>query len=88
MADQEDKVIRQFDYRRLTRQCRFPLIVVYCKPTDYPEQYVARVWDLNQPTRLVAIAETLDTIREAIPDGMTRIPHTPGDDPCIEEVWI
>lgn len=84
----EDRVVRAFDRARLAKQTKMPLIVVYNNPEDYPNKYVARVWDVNRPTVLVAVADTLEEIREAIPQDMYNIGRTPQDDPCIVEVWI
>lgn len=88
MSDYDHIVKEPFVYERLAAQSTFPLICVYEKPLDYPDLFVARVWDLQRPTRLVAVAETLDGIRAYIPAGMTRLPRTECDDPRIVEVWI
>ena len=84
----EDRVVRAFDRARLAKQTKMPLIVVYNNPEDYPNKYVARVWDVNRPTALVAVADTLEEIREAIPQEMYNIGRQPQDDPCIVEVWL
>ncbi len=84
----EDRVVKRFDLERLSKQTKLPLITVYRHPEDYPEQFVARVWDLNRPTNLIALADTLEELREAIPEGMYNIGRQPQDDPCIVEVWI
>lgn len=84
----EDRVVKKFDIERLRKQTKLPMITVYEKPADYPNQYVARVWDVNRPTRLIALADTLEEIREAIPQEMYNIKRQPQDDPCIVEVWI
>ena len=88
-AEREDRVIQDaFDSEKLRKQTRLPLICIYDHPTDYPGHFVARVWDLNTPTRLVALSPTLEGIREHIPSGMARIPRSEHDDPHIVEVWI
>lgn len=89
MAERTDRIISdRFDYARLQRQARLPMICVYSHPSDYPDNFVARLWDANKPTRLVALADTLEEIREKIPPNMTRLPRQSNDDPCIVEVWI
>lgn len=80
----EDRVVKRFDLERLCKQTKLPMITVY----KHPEQYVARVWDANRPTHLIALADTLDELREAIPQGMYNLGRQPQDDPCIMEVWI
>ncbi len=77
-----------FDYGKLQKQTRFPIICVYDHPTDYPDYFVARVWDLNRPTRLIALADTLEGIRAKIPPGMVMLRRHPTDDPCIKEIWM
>ena len=77
-----------FDYARLHKQTALPLICIYDHPADYPDSFVARVWDASKPTHLVAIADTLEDIRTTIPPNMTRIPRHAKDDPTIVEVWI
>lgn len=84
----EDRVVKRFDLERLCKQTKLPMITVYKHPEDYPEQYVARVWDANRPTHLIALADTLDELRETIPQGMYNLGRQPQDDPCIVEVWI
>lgn len=79
----------EFDYAKISRVVRMmPMIAIYNRPTDYPEKYVARVWDCDTPTHLIAIADTLEGIRATIPPNMTCLPHMAGDDHCIVEVWI
>lgn len=84
----EDRVVKRFDLERLSKQTKLPMITVYKHPEDYPEQYVARVWDVNKPTHLIALADTLEELREAIPEGMCNLGRQQQDDPCIVEVWI
>lgn len=80
--------MRQVDFSNL----RFPLIVVYKNPRDYPDFYVARIWDgaRNLPTDKLIMRETLQEIREDIKAiGFTiRLTRQPGDDPVIVETWI
>jgi len=67
---------------------RLPLICVYNNPSDYPGKYVARVWDVDRPTNLVAIADSLEEIREAKPPEMMIMDRMQNDDPVIVETWI
>lgn len=91
MADQrEDKVIAgAFDYEKISKAVRrLPMISIYNHPDDYPDKYVARVWDANEPTRFITLADTLEEIRATIPPNMTRLNRMQGDDPCIVEGYI
>lgn len=65
-----------------------PIIVVYKKPSDYPDKYVARLWNLDKPTEVVIIKDTLAEVRSVIPAGFFRLAPSVGDDPVIVETWI
>lgn len=88
-TEKEDRIIGdRFDYARLQRQTALPMICIYDHPSDYPDSFVARVWDANHPTHLIALADTLDGIRATIPPNMTKMPRFLRDDPVIVEVWL
>lgn len=84
----EDKVVKSFDLNSLMQITKLPLICVYNSSSDYPGKYVARVWDVDKPTNLVAIADSLEEIREAKPPEMMIMDRMPNDDPVIVETWI
>lgn len=65
-----------------------PVIVVYENPKDYPRRFVARLFDLDKPTRVAVVKETLDEVRKAIPRSMVSIVRSKFDDPAIFEIWI
>jgi hypothetical protein len=65
-----------------------PIIVVYKNPSDYPDKYVARLWDSDKPTEFVIIKDTLAEVRALIPAGFIRLAPSVGDDPVIVETWI
>ncbi len=81
---------KRFYYSEMLRKVRLmPMIVIYDHPTDYPNHYVARVWDIDKPTGMMIAANTLEEIRESIPrKHMKCIGRRPEDDPHIVEVWI
>lgn len=84
----EDKVVKSFDMNSLIKITRLPLICIYNNPSDYPGKYVARLWDVDKPTNMVAIAESLEEIREAKPPEMMIINRIPNNYPIIVETWI
>lgn len=88
MERKEDKIVERFNMGRIAAETRMPLVCIYEHPADYPQQYVARLWDIQQPTNIVVLADTLDEIRQAVPEGMVCIRRRERDDPCIVEVWI
>ncbi len=70
-----------------------PMIVIYEKPSDFPNRCVARLWDIcggdGRQTEVAVVAETLDEVRSKIPfQSMYSIGRFPEDDPYIVEVWI
>ncbi len=89
MDKAHDRIVKRFDYARLVRQTTLPVITVYNSPTDYPGKYVARVFDVDKPTTLAAVADTYEGLLEAIPTGnMVRLERNPQDDPVIVETWV
>ena len=83
-----DHEVNHFDIEKSMKQARIPLICVYDHPTDYPDKFIARLWDCNVPTHIMATADTLEELREKIPNTMVRMDRHPQDDPCVVEVWI
>jgi len=83
-----DREVEQFDYEKSAKQARIPLIFVYDHPTDYPDKFIARLWDCSAPTNIIATADTLEELREKIPSTMVKLNRDSQDDPCIVEVWI
>lgn len=67
---------------------RAPIITIYENPSDYPGQYVARVWDIDRPTELVFAAPLLTTVLNAIPGDFVAIPREPEDDPVIVTNYV
>lgn len=66
---------------------RFPLIVVYENPKDFPGKVVARIFDVNQPTPFCVVRNELDEIRKLIPVFMYHSKRHQDDDPVIAEVY-
>lgn len=69
---------------------------VYNSPTDFPGQYVARQFEMEQPTSHHFahndFAKVQGWVRaEAARKGLAapvRMARQPGDDPVIVEVWM
>ena len=62
--------------------------VVYDHPKDYPDQYVARMWDGEAPTTNVILGPTLESVREPLRRDYVCVGRFAQDDPCIVEVWL
>ena len=80
----EDQVITQFNMRLI----RAPMIVVYEDPKDYPGLFVARLFDGRKSTHLIALADTLEDIREAKPERMRIVNRIEQDSLQIVEAWL
>ncbi len=65
---------------------------IYKNPSDYPNHFVVRRWDINEfgttPCADATLTSTLEEARAYIPDGYHRLPRMKNDDPAILEVWI
>lgn len=71
---------------------RFPMISIYKNPKDYPDKFVARVFDI-QPgkvyaTRYIRISEDIDELRRSMPSEFSFLDRTPMDDPELVEIWF
>ncbi|MBQ9698263.1 MAG: hypothetical protein IJV46_06970 [Acidaminococcaceae bacterium] len=78
----------KFNYFALMTWLKFPMIVIFMDPIDYPGKFAARVFNLNKPTPYCAIRNSYKELIGTIPDGMIRIPRDPHDDPKIIETWV
>lgn len=86
----EDQVITQFNMRliRAVMPQGAPMIVVYEDPKDYPGLFVARLFDGRKSTHLIALADTLEDIREAKPERMRIVKRIEQDILQIVEAWL
>lgn len=82
------ELIETFRGIDLRSKYTFPMITIFVKPDDFPGQYVARLVDLQQPTSLVALRDSLEAIRETIPLGWYCMGREPQDHPAVVETWF
>ncbi len=68
------------------------MYTIYCKPSDYPTNYVVRKFKVRAggitPTDYVYLCDNLEDARECIPDNMTQFMRAPDDVPSIVETWV
>jgi hypothetical protein len=71
------------------------VVTIYENPRDYPGKFVARrFWigvDRSGPRpepEPLAVADSLDEIRAAIPQDMVCLGREPYDEPQIVESWV
>jgi len=68
--------------------------VVYDRPRDFPNKFVARRHyivrgDPNpRASEEYAVADSLEEIRQRLPPGLYCLPRFADDDPKIVEVWL
>lgn len=65
---------------------------VYERPKDFPESYVARMWEVTaqgpQPTQTIVEGD-LEFVRAAMRAmGLVKLLRADGDDPVILETWM
>ena len=65
------------------------LWTIYDHPSDYPDSYVARRFELDQLTPGVVVSSDLEELRaHFIPMGLTCLTRSPEDAPQIVETWL
>jgi hypothetical protein len=67
--------------------------VIYERPSDYPDKFVVRRWELRGTEEIVPdqecrLADSLEEARGLIPDGLYCVGRFAQDDPCIVECWL
>jgi hypothetical protein len=63
--------------------------VVYDHPSDFPDHYVARLWEGETPTSVVLIHRDLERLRERLERlGLVHLDRMEGDDPVVLETWL
>ena len=66
----------------------FPMVTIYENPADYKGKFVARIFDRNKPTRVITVKDTLEEVREILPDHLVKIMPSKDDHEAIKEIWI
>jgi len=65
------------------------LWTIYDHPTDYPNNFVARRFDLDRPTPEHIVANSLDELRQMMMNaGLSCLTRNPEDEPHIVETWL
>ncbi len=68
----------------------FPITAVYKHPSDYPQHYVARIFDVDRPTDTFMLKNTLYEIEADISEytRMDFIPRFAQDIPALVGTWL
>lgn len=62
---------------------------VYDHPSDWPDWYVARRFDGEEPTDDMLMNRSLAALRDSLADmGLTCLARSQEDDPVIVETWL
>ena len=69
------------------RLIKMPFIVIYDHPKDYDNSFVARLFDIDKPTNVVIISDSLEKLRSKIPKGMVKFERAKEDDKSIIESY-
>ena len=88
VTKKKDLVMETFRDGPIHSLAKLPIIVLYEKPTDYPEHYVARLFNGDKPTKMVAIKDSLPELRRTIPVQMVKISRSTLDESQIIESYI
>ena len=68
------------------------MCVIYDHPRDHPDHYVLRAWYVTRdgvgPAEDVVLADSLDEVRQYVPDGLLCLARQHDDDPAIVETWL
>ena len=69
---------------------KVPFVAVYGHPDDFPDKYVARIYELDRATDTIMVKETLEEIEMDIKEhtAMTFIPRGTADVPSLVGVWM
>lgn len=67
---------------------RIPMFAIYDHPIEYPNSYVARLWDNITATNVVLLSDDLEELRKKMPYSMIPIKRSMKDDKCLIETWV
>lgn len=74
-----------------TSELKQPIICVLNKPDDYPDKYVARLFEGTAPTNIIITRNTVEEIREDITrrfPAMLPFARSKEDHKSVVESWI
>lgn len=71
-------------------EMKLPMIVVFEKPLDFPNKYIARVFECEKPTNVIIIRDSLQEIRDDITAAgfFVCMGRTEKDALSIVETWM
>lgn len=86
MRDKKVQSVQEINFDNLV----LPMIAVYKNPDDYPEYCVARIFDMQIPTHVVMVKESLQEIMEDIEEhtDMVFLNREVDDVLSLVGVWV
>ena len=88
ITKQKDLIVNDFKGVQSIKISRCPIIVIYDKPSDYPNYFVARLFNFSKPTKMIILKDTLEELRETIPSSMVWFERFNKDDEKIVECYM
>lgn len=69
---------------------KIPMIVVYERPRDFPDKYIARVFNCEIPTDVIIVRDSLQEIRDDITAAgfMVCLERSQEDVLSVVETWM
>lgn len=69
------------------------IYTVYSSPADFPDKFVMRRFNIGRggealPSNEVFVSDTLEGVRQSVPEGAMCLGREDGDDPVIVESWV
>ena len=68
---------------------KLPMIVIYEKPLDFPDKYIARVFECEKPTNTLIIRDSLQECRDDITAAgfLVGMERSENDALSVVETW-
>jgi hypothetical protein len=78
--------------KNLIEKPNITIWTIYFSPKDFPGEWIARLFELDQPTKSILRASGLDELRWSIQNDSDYervvIPRSENDQPSVIESWI
>ncbi|MDO4275894.1 MAG: hypothetical protein Q4D16_19680 [Eubacteriales bacterium] len=86
---EKDKIVEEITQVDCTK-IEVPMYAVYYNTFDYPGKYVARLYDVDKPTNIVIIKDTIEEMQEYFDQKTPFIyfRRGAGDVPELVGVWV
>ena len=66
-----------------------PLVTVYHNPEDFPHKAVARIFNVDKPTKYIMVADSVEELENRLSEaGLYRLERRAEDVPAIVSVWL